>query len=238
MSKQCPGCNSVLNDDAAYCHMCGMSFVANQQNVAYQQNAAYQEAYQQTGYQQEAYQQNAQYRQDAVYQQPGNTTGGYQKDGIVDPNETVVGNLESSPILDFLMGGGLSKTSVFFTEKRFYTKSRRLTLRLGLLAENTVVDLKDITGTRVLQSSPIFLIVLAALQIIGFIGGIASEEAAIVVLSLIAAGIFVGLFFLLRGVIIQVHYPGGTTFVRMQNCSYATATNFHHQLRQYMEPYA
>lgn len=75
----CPNCNTQLEDNAAYCHVCGMQFVANGQNgyqQGYDPNAYQQQGYAPDGYQQQGYQQ---------YQQQGYPQQGYDSNAYQQP---------------------------------------------------------------------------------------------------------------------------------------------------------
>lgn len=236
MSKQCPNCNNILPDDAFYCNVCGVQFSGGQQRGGYQQNSQYQQSaqYQQgNDYQGNPYQQQSQYQGEAY-----STSSGKDVDMsiLVDSGENVVTSLSGSPLINFLASGGLAKTEMFFTERRFYVRRKEFSLWRGITTQNDIVDLADVTGTKLIQTLPILFFVIASLALIlSLILTALSGDAGYLVTGILGAGLWVLCFFLLRGVRIIVFFPGGSSSLHFRNCNYQPAANFHRQLRMYVE---
>ncbi|MFR5970498.1 MAG: zinc ribbon domain-containing protein [Clostridium sp.] len=106
MSKSCPKCGNVLNDNAAFCNKCGYQFGTNAQ---------------QRNYQQQGYQQG--------YQQPA--SGGNEL--IVDSDEQIVMNLQNSYVSTMAADGSIGSTRVFLQTKGFMRKKIGLLYREDLI---------------------------------------------------------------------------------------------------------
>ena len=211
MSKYCPKCGNVLNDDAVYCNKCGHQF-STQQN------------YQQQNYQQQNYQQGASVPRAGEI--------------IVDSDEKVVMCLQNSYAQTMVTDLNVGSTSVFFTNKRFYAKENRFTLGRGLETKNTVVRLSEISGTQILHENPFQLFIWAGLVFLfGIIFGAIIDEAALVagvISGIFWAGIFTLLYFLRRGTYLLVSFPGDTVKIRVKMYNYNSVVTFLRGLQSYI----
>ena len=211
MSKYCPKCGNVLNDDAVYCNKCGHQF-STQQN------------YQQQNYQQQNYQQGASVPRAGEI--------------IVDSDEKVVMCLQNSYAQTMVTDLNVGSTSVFFTNKRFYAKENRFTLGRGLETKNTVVRLSEISGTQILHENPFQLFIWAGLVFLfGIIFGAIIDEAALVagvISGIFWAGIFTLLYFLRRGTYLLVSFPGDTVKIRVKMYNYNSVVTFIRGLQSYI----
>lgn len=223
MSKQCPNCQNMLPDDASFCNMCGMQFANSQQGNEYQ-GYGDTSSQQGNGYQNEY----ASAAQQAQYQNISYQTA----DGVVvEQGETVVAELKDSPILSTLIGGGINKTEAFFTDRRLYMKEKGLSLIHGLYTKDDIINLSDVSGTKIMQTYPVRYMVMA---LIFFIAGILIGSVGFVI-CLILAVIQGVCFFIKRGLEIQASYPGGTSRCLIHNCSYDKGAEFHKKLRIYIQ---
>lgn len=225
MSKYCPKCGNVLNDDAVYCNKCGHQF-STQQNYQQQnyQQQNYQQAGGQQGYQQQNYQQGASVPRAAEI--------------IVDSDEKVVMCLQNSYAQTMVTDLNVGSTSVFFTNKRFYAKENRFTLGRGLETKNTVVRLSEISGTQILHENPFQLFIWAGLIFLfGIIfGAIIDEDALIagVISGIFWAGICTLLYFLRKGTYLLVSFPGDTVKIRVKMYNYNSVVTFLKGLQSYI----
>ena len=222
---KCPKCGATLPDTAKFCGVCGSAF---QQN--YQQQNHQQQNYQQQNYQQQNYQQ--QNHQQQNYQQNYSTV---DRRIIVNPQEQVIASMQSSMLKTYLAGGGLGKTELFFTNKRFYAKVKDFSLLRGFTNMDAIVDLEKISGSVLVQKNPVGFLVLAGLS---FILGICITAMGNPI-GLIPAFIFTAAlvldYFLGRHIRIKISYEGDEIAIPMRGCSYATADKFHKQLRNYLD---
>ena len=164
-----------------------------------------------------------------------NMGGGMSGDSLsilVDPRETIVDKLSSSPLLTFLMGGGIGKDEVFFTEKRLYVKQGRFTFRQGFIKKGFIVDMKDISATSIMHVNPVQYLVYAVIAfILGIICAASDDGGPGVIIFFLLCGCSVVGYFIFRGVQIYTAYPGHWFRIRLRNCSYQRAAEFHKKLR-------
>lgn len=229
MSKQCPKCGNILNDDALFCNSCGQKF-GNAQN--YQQ-----QGYQQQGYQQQGYQKQQQYA--------GGTASGAEEI-ICDSDEKVMMSLQNSYAQNLVSDMSVGSTRVFFTNKRFYAKENRFTLKKGLTTKNSVVRLNEISGTQIVHENPFQLFIWAGLFFFYFLmmgitasaSSYGDEGVMIMVvclfLGMLVAGVFVLLYFLRRGTYLMISFPGDTISIRVKMYSYNSVVTFLRGLQSYI----
>lgn len=231
MGKQCRKCGSIMDDNAKFCDVCGTPFANSQQ-----QGRGYA-----GGYQQNAQSQNQQQYQQNNYQYQQNNYSGVNSDSVdtsllVDPKEKVIAKMTASPLINFLSSGGLAKTEMFFTEKRLYIKWKEFSLIRGMNTRNDIVELSDISATQFVQTLPIFLLVLAAIEfLLCIFMSAADNTVGFFIFGLFVSGLFVLCFFLMRGLRIRIFFPGGSTALLFRNSDYQSAATFHKQLRLYVE---
>lgn len=202
MSKQCPRCNSILPDSAAFCGACGMRFAVQggtpQGQVPPQTNSRLQEC-------------------------------------IVDSDERVVTCLRNSYAQSIMSDLEVGSTKVFFTNKRFYAKANRFTLSNGLMTDQLIVDLGEISGTRITHVNPIQYLIFAGIMflLLVIVGGVTGGGAA-VVSGLIFAGIMTISYFLKKGTYLHISYAGDTIVVRVKMYSYNSVVYFLKNLQMYL----
>lgn len=225
----CPKCGTMLPDNAKFCGVCGQAF---QQSQQHQQNGGQQYQNQQQ-YNQQFKQQ--QYNQQNYQQQSSGENASIDRRVIVNPSEKILSSMRTSPLKTFLTGGGFGKTEMFFTDKRFYAKFKDVILWRGTFDADAVIDLEHITGTVLLQSNPIILIIYAVIMFIVGIVAATAADGALIVPFWILGGIFIFLFFMGRRIQLKVSYEGDSFIVPMKGCSYANADKFHKDLRNYLD---
>lgn len=144
---------------------------------------------------------------------------------LVENTEKIQGELKNSIVKNVFMGDGWVSNRNFFTEKRFYHKSKSL---MGH-KEDFVVDLKDISATEIKYRNPIGLLVVAVLLLIMFIVQLTKESGDIKVLLFIV--FFVILYFLFRCTVLKISFSGGSKSMLLRMYSYHDVENFHKKLR-------
>ncbi len=160
-------------------------------------------------------------------------TGAYSGD-TVEPSERVMASLGNSYATTALSGGGLGKTSLFFTNKRVYAKYKEYTTK-GKRNVDAIIDLKEISGTLLSQSNPIALLIigiLIALLGIGAAGG--TGEVFLAIAGILVGGIFVIRWWLHRTVLMEISFQGDRVGIMLKGYSYETANQFHKALRGYL----
>lgn len=231
---KCPKCGALLADNAKYCGICGQAFSQGQSQYQNRNQQQYNQQQNQQQYRQQ-YNQQQYNQQQNNYQQYNGGNSMIDRRVIVNPTEQIVSSMQSSPLKTFLTGGGIGKTEMFFTNKRFYAKFKDISLLRGISNTDVIVDLEHITGTILLQNNPIILIVDAIIMFLLGIIFAANGEPALIILFWILAGIFAVGYFLKRVICLKVSHEGDSFIVPMKCCSYANADRFHKELRNYLD---
>ena len=146
----------------------------------------------------------------------------------VEPSEQIIDSLDNSYAVSAMTGGGLAKTSVFYTNKRVYANYKDYTMK-GKGQVNAIVDLKEISGTLLCQNSPIYLLVIAVLGLAAnmFVNG--------AVIGGIVVGAILGIrWFLERTLVLEISFQGDRIGIMLKGYSYDTADKFHKSLRAYL----
>jgi hypothetical protein len=94
---------------------------------------------------------------------------------FIDPNERLVGVLGKDYLSDYLDGKGLRRGFVAVTDRRVYQKGRAYVQhggRMSLLRAkgSAVIDLADVTGTRIFSSANMLRLVLCVLFFVAAAG--------------------------------------------------------------------
>ena len=131
-----------------------------------------------------------------------------------------------------MTGGGLAKTSVFYTNKRVYANYKDYTTK-GKGQVNAIVDLKEISGTLLCQNNPIYLLVIAVLAVL--VGLAANMFVNGAVIGGIVVGAILGIrWFLERTLVLEISFQGDRIGIMLKGYSYDTADKFHKSLRAYL----
>ena len=145
-------------------------------------------------------------------------------------NQTVL--QDNSYAVTAMTGGGLAKTSVFYTNKRVYANYKDYTMK-GKGQVNAIVDLKEISGTLLCQNNPIYLLVIAVLAVL--VGLAANMFVNGAVIGGIVVGAILGIrWFLERSLILEISFQGDRIGIMLKGYSYDTADKFHKSLRAYL----
>lgn len=214
-------------------------------NYYAQQNNGFggQQYNQQGNYQQQGYQQQGNYQQGYQpqgYVPPGSNQNGSLQEYIVDPDEKVVTYLSNSYAQNILTDMEIGSTKVFFTNKRFYVKANRFTFSRGLLTDNLVVDLKEISGTRITHINPIHYFIYAGIMFLYMlITGMVADSGGLgimvgLIMGLFAAGLMTIVYFLKRGTYLHISYAGESIMIRVKMFSYDSVVTFLKRLQTYM----
>ena len=124
----------------------------------------------------------------------------------VEPSEQIIDSLDNSYAVSAMTGGGLAKTSVFYTNKRVYANYKDYTMK-GKGQVNAIVDLKEISGTLLCQNNPIYLLVIAVLAVL--VGLAANMFVNGAVIGGIVVGAILGIrWFLERTLVLEISFQG------------------------------
>lgn len=177
----CPFCGANTPDGTQFCQSCGSALNGNQQ-----------QSYSQQSYNQQSYNQQSQ-----------------KSNGIfVDPSEYVTATLTNGFAENIISGEGLVKENAYVTNKRVYYNARHGVLNVTDV--KNVIDIPDITGTRIISMKHLGLLILGALLFVaGIIVGAASGELAAALPMLSAALVLVLTFFITMKKHLFIDYAGG-----------------------------
>ena len=149
-----------------------------------------------------------------------------------EPSEQLIDYLDNSYAFTAMTGGGLAKTSVFYTNKRVYANYKDYTMK-GKGQVNASVDLKELSGPLLCQNNPIYLLVIAVLAVL--VGLVANMFANGAVIGGIVVGAILGIrWFLERSLILEISFQGDRIGIMLKGYSYDTADKFHKSLRAYL----
>lgn len=210
---KCPNCKVNIPDNATKCPVCGGA-ISNKSS-----------GYTHTGKSHTQYNKpNQQYNKYTKKQKSNGST--------VEPSEQIIDSLDNSYAVTAMTGGGLAKTSVFYTNKRVYANYKDYTMK-GKGQVNAIVDLKEISGTLLCQNNPIYLLVIAMLAVL--VGLAANMFVNGAVIGGIVVGAILGIrWFLERSLILEISFQGDRIGIMLKGYSYDTADKFHKSLRAYL----
>lgn len=221
---KCPNCKVNIPNNATKCPVCGGAISTSPQN------------YKHTGKSHTQYNKHTG-KSHTQYNKPNQQYSKYTKkkksNGLtVEPSEQIIDSLDNSYAVTAMTGGGLAKTSVFYTNKRVYANYKDYTMK-GKGQVNAIVDLKEISGTLLCQNNPIYLLVIAVLAVL--VGLAANMFVNGAVIGGIVVGAILGIrWFLERSLILEISFQGDRIGIMLKGYSYDTADKFHKSLRAYL----
>lgn len=221
---KCPNCKVNIPNNATKCPVCGGAISTSPQN------------YKHTGKSHTQYNKHTG-KSHTQYNKPNQQYSKYTKkkksNGLtVDPSEYVIDSLDNSYAVSAMTGGGLAKTSVFYTNKRVYANYKDYTMK-GKGQVNAIVDLKEISGTLLCQNNPIYLLVIAVLAVL--VGLAANMFVNGAVIGGIVVGAILGVrWFLERTLVLEISFQGDRIGIMLKGYSYDTVDKFHKSLRAYL----
>ncbi len=128
-------------------------------------------------------------------------------DIFISADEHVVATIKNGMAINLLTGEGIKSEKAIVSNKRVYYRNMKVNVGKGSAANNSnagdyVVNIKDVTGTRITSNNPWGLLVFAALLLIA---AIAAKIYALILVTLI----FAAMYFLSRRTLLEVQYAGG-----------------------------
>ena len=136
--------------------------------------------------------------------------------GFVEPDEIPLYSLTNGVLNHLITGRGINKDDAILTNKRMYYSHRAGIV--NKVSNEEIVDLKDITGTKILNYSPIWLIILAVLGMIVSVCMFASDVPIGGVCGLVVAIVLGITYVFTKDTILSVEYAGG--FIEFSMHSY------------------
>lgn len=180
--KQCPYCGAPITDETKFCPVCGQK--VEQAPAAEPVAPAAPVA-----------QPAAPVMNNTVV--PGST--------FVTNDEYTVATLSNSAVDNIFSGEGVTSEDAVCTNKRFYYKKKMGILNISRRVE--IVDLKDITGTKITQENPLGMLILAVIAtILSIVVAVALDEPPF----MLPLGLFfLVLYAVLKKAHLRIEYAGG-----------------------------
>ncbi len=153
-----------------------------------------------------------------VGEQKSEYTSSTGSSGFVTPDEVMIYSLKNGVALNLISGEGWKKEDAIITNKRLYYNDK--TGILSIFRREEIVDLDDISGSKILEIKPIGLIVFAIVEVIvsllfkPFLDNIDIIGVGIggfsVFLAFLFATVLVVMYFVLKRSFLQIEYAGGS----------------------------
>ena len=122
--------------------------------------------------------------------------------GFVGASEGGSFSLKNGRVMNVISGEGFVKEDAIITDKRIYYSAKSGLINVNSLEE--IVNIKDVTGTKIADYKPYSLLILAG---IALIGGLIAKHA---LYGFLSALIFVIVFFIAKKSWLRIDYAGGS----------------------------
>lgn len=196
----CPSCGASIPDGSRFCTICGSPIGAASQQA---------------------------YSQSQQYSAPPENDSVFSGSPFVDPGEQVVATLENGFTANLLSGEGFLKEDAYVTNKRIYYNASH-----GILNKTktrNIIDLTEVTGTKLVDVKHYGFLVLAALCVLAMLF---VRFAAISLSSLTTALVFVALFFITNKKHLRIEYAGGFIYFSVRKYSMNNVIDFQKAIYQ------
>ncbi len=187
----CPNCGHNNADESAFCLQCGNKLNAETESA-----------------------------QPANPATPSADQKKSKKDIFVSEDEYAVATLKNGMAVHLITGEGLFGEKAIVSNKRVYYRNLRVGLNMGMSAKaiaandsdsgDFVVDIKDVTGTKITQNNPWGLLLLAVILLIGCISNL---------FFILPALILMVAYFLMKKTQLYVQYAGGVIHFNLRGYS-------------------
>jgi hypothetical protein len=128
--------------------------------------------------------------------------------GFVGSTEGGSFSLKNGRFMNILSGEGFVKEDAIITDRRLYYSARSGLVNINSREE--VVDIADITGTKITDFKPYSLFIYAGLVfLIALILNGITHEGWMTMIGLLLAGILVATFFIAKKSHLRIEYAGG-----------------------------
>lgn len=225
---KCPVCDNQVADNVKFCSVCGTVLApqapvsANnfQQNVNPVSNTPNDINFRQNVNPAPKMPAAASFQQNAGT--PPNTFGG---SAFISKDEHEIARLSNGAVTNLISGEGFKTEGAVLTNKRLYYNHK--TGVINVRNQNEMVDVKDITGTKIANYNPIGMLILAALAIVvGIIILIDSGDAEIFIPVIAAALLFVAVYFITKKSHLRIEYAGGAIYFSVKKYGKENVHNF------------
>ena len=205
----CGKCGCQFDDSGRFCPNCGASVENPEQSAS----ASYDERENQSAG--ASYNENVRQSGNAAANNPyakkfGNNMNYISSTGsrgFVSEDEVPLYSLNNGTLAHLVSGRGWVSDDAIITNKRLY-----YSCNVGFFdrtKDEEIVNLEDITGTKIINRSPIWLIILAVICLIAGIVIGASEEEAFIYIGIAAAVVLSVIYFFRKDAILSLEYAGG-----------------------------
>ncbi len=142
--------------------------------------------------------------------------------GFVGEGEGGSFSLKNGRVMNIMSGEGFVKEDAILTDKRLYYSARSGLINVNSLEE--IVDIKDITGTKIADFKPYSFFIVAVVALIAML---IAHQAAI---GFALAVIFVVLFFIVKKSHLRIEYAGGSINFSVKKYGLANVREFQRQI--------
>lgn len=197
--NKCASCGYENLDNATFCASCGKDLTA--QNEQPQQTPA------------------SEPKADRVNVNPSLNSV------FVSNDEYVVATLSNGVVDNIITGEGFKTEDAVLTNKRMYYKHK--TGIINIHSQVEVVDVKDITGTKILNRNPFGALIFSILMLIaGVIVFIDANRIEILVSAALAAVVLLVIYLIARRSHLRIEYAGGAIYFSVKRYRKSNILNF------------
>lgn len=218
----CPTCGAVVPDGTAFCTKCGCAIRTSGPRA---HAAPAPGSYAQPA--QAAYAPPAQ----PAYTPPAAGTSVSADSPFVSADEHLVATLTNGFVSNIISGEGLLREDAYVTNKRVYYNSTR-----GVFSKTNVrnvVDIPEVTGTKLVSQKHYGFLVMAVLCVIaGIILAIVLCQASLLLPLLGGAILFLCSFFATKKKHLRIEYAGGHIFFSVRKYSMSSVQAFQKAIYQ------
>ena len=128
--------------------------------------------------------------------------------GFIGTGEGGSFSLKNGRVMNILSGEGFVKEDAIITDKRLYYSARSGLININ--SKEEVVDVADITGTKIMDYRPYSMFICAGLSLIaGFVAAGVTEDPSFGLIGVLLAAVFVAVFFIAKKSHLRIEYAGG-----------------------------
>lgn len=128
--------------------------------------------------------------------------------GFVEASEVPLYSLANGVLNHLMTGRGINKDDAVITNKRLYYSHRAGII--NKVNNEEIVNLKDITGTKIVNYRPIWLLLIAVFYTIAYlIFMFASHELWVIIPGLIVSAVIILIYNSMKDTVLSVEYAGG-----------------------------
>lgn len=180
--KICDKCNTQNNDNARFCAVCGNALDGVQNTPKYT---------------------------NPVHSLPVNELRPSGNGRFVSEDEYVVATLENGVMMNIISGEGFRREDAVLTNKRLYYNHKDGIVNIAECEE--IVDVKDVTGTKITRFDPYGILIIAGLLFIaGLIINANGSGGPAMFFGIILSVVAVFVFVFLKKKYLRIEYAGGS----------------------------